>query len=127
MVTFHTDIHRLYPWIKTLDSFYYNHLGKCDEFNINWYDDPEIWENPSDNANSIVIEIRDNTNTLVYSITFFVTTGTIRAQGSKYMLFVEKHFPILKLILDKVLLLDLPEATEEEETLTHLKQPHSNV
>lgn len=43
------------------------------------------------------------------------------------MLFVEKHFPILKLILDKVLLLDLPEATEEEETLTHLKQPHSNV
>lgn len=41
MVTFHTDIHRLYPWIKTLDSFYYNHLGKCDEFNINWYDDPE--------------------------------------------------------------------------------------
>lgn len=127
MVTFHTDIHRLYPWIKTLDSFYYNHLGKCDEFNINWYDDPEIWENPSDNANSIVIEIRDNTNTLVYSIIFFVTTGTIRAQGSKYMLFVEKHFPILKLILDKVLLLDLPEATEEEETLTHLKQPHSNV
>lgn len=125
MVTFHTDIHRLYPWIKTLDPFYYNHLGKCDEFNINWYDDPTVWENPSDKANSIVIEIRDNTNTLVYSVTFFITTGTIRAQVSKYMLFVKNHFPILKLTLDKVLLLDMPEATDEEET--HLKQPHSSV
>ena len=44
MVTFHTNIQRLYPWIKTLSTFYYDHLGNSDGYNIKWYDDPKIWE-----------------------------------------------------------------------------------
>lgn len=64
MVTFHTNILCLYPKIKTLSTFYYDHLGNSDKYNIKWYDDPKIWENPSDNANSIVIEIRGKDNSL---------------------------------------------------------------
>lgn len=127
MVIFYIDIYRFYLWIKIFDLFYYNYLGKCDEFNINWYDDFEIWENLLDNVNLIVIEIRDNINIFVYSIIFFVIIGIIRVQGSKYMLFVEKYFLILKFIFDKVFLFDLLEVIEEEEILIYLKQLYLNV
>lgn len=127
MVIFYIDINCFYLWIKIFDLFYYNYLGKCDEFNINWYDDFEIWENLLDNVNLIVIEIRDNINIFVYSIIFFVIIGIIRVQGSKYMLFVEKYFLILKFIFDKVFLFDLLEVIEEEEILIYLKQLYLNV
>ena len=102
MVTFYTNLQRLHPWIKTLDTFYYDNLGKSEEFKINWHDDPEVWENASDSANSIVIEVL-NKNALWYTVTFFVTTGTVRIQGSRYRVFINKHFPILKQILNKIL------------------------
>jgi hypothetical protein len=118
MVAFHTSIERIYPWIKTLDSFYYDHLGRSDSYIIKWYDEPEIWEDSTDSTNSIVVEVREKDNSLAYNVTFFITTGTIRAQGSKYMLFVEKHFPILKRVLSHILSLKLPhslvENTEKE-------------
>jgi hypothetical protein len=50
-----------------------------------------------------VIEVADVNKILQYGITFFVTTGTIRVQGSKYKHFAEKEFPILKEILAIVL------------------------
>ena len=34
MITFHTHANRIYPWIKTLDTFYYIHLGKQSEYRI---------------------------------------------------------------------------------------------
>jgi hypothetical protein len=48
-----------------------------------------------DAANCILIEVKNLDETLKYNLTFFVTTGTIRAQGNQYRLFTDKHFPTL--------------------------------
>jgi hypothetical protein len=37
-------------------------------------------------SNCILIEVKNLDETLKYNLTFFVTTGTIRAQGSQYRL-----------------------------------------
>ena len=103
MVTFHTSPDRLYPWIKTLAVFYYDHLGKSPEYKVNWHDDPSVWSDPNDHGNSIVIDLLDSSDNFLYGVTFFVTTGTIRAQGAQYKQFVTKHFPIIKGIFARVL------------------------
>ncbi|CAC5387096.1 unnamed protein product [Mytilus coruscus] len=103
MITFFTNVERIHPWIKTLDLFYYDHMGNNDKFDIKWYDVPATWSDPNNNNNSIVIEILDKEQALQFNITFFVTTGTIRVQGSKYMTFVHSHFPVLTQILAKVI------------------------
>ncbi|CAG2218274.1 unnamed protein product [Mytilus edulis] len=103
MITFFTNVERIHPWIKTLDLFYYDHMGNNDKFDIKWYDVPTTWSDPNNNNNSIVIEILDKEQALQFNITFFVTTGTIRVQGSKFMTFVHSHFPVLTQILAKVI------------------------
>ena len=106
MITFHTSVDRVHYWIKTFDFFYYHHLGNRTSLEIKWYDMPETWTNPEE-KNSIVIELynKGDLQNLLYNVTFYVTTGTIRVQGKKHMFFVQKHFPILKQILDKVVIL----------------------
>ena len=69
---------------------------------MNWHDDPSVWSDPNDHGNSIVIELLDSSDNFLYGVTFFVTTGTIRAQGAQYKQFVTKHFPIIKGIFAKV-------------------------
>jgi hypothetical protein len=59
----------------------------------------------------------------VLGLTFFITTGTFRAQGIMYKHSAEKNFPILKQILDKML--ELPQAAattdnDEEESESHM-------
>jgi hypothetical protein len=44
-------------------------------------DIPETWSDRHDAANCILIEVKNLDETLKYNLTFFVTTGTIRAQG----------------------------------------------
>ena len=61
-----------------------------------------------------LIEILDKEQVLQFNITFFVTTGTIRVQGSKYMTFVHSHFPVLIQILAK-LIDNATHATVEEQ------------
>ncbi|CAC5386925.1 unnamed protein product [Mytilus coruscus] len=101
MVTFCTSLAHIHPWIKTLDLFYYEHMGINEQFDIKRCDVPTTWSDPNNNGNSIVIEIFDQV--LQFNTTFFVTTGTIRVQGSKYMTFVQSHFPVLMQILAKLL------------------------
>ena len=105
MITFHTSLDRIHYWIKTFDLFYYHKLGDRKNLDINWFDVPEKWTNPED-SNEIVIELynKGDRQNLLYNVTFFVTTGTIRVQGKKHMTFVQKHFPLLKKILAKLLL-----------------------
>jgi DNA replication initiation complex subunit (GINS family) len=83
-----------------LSIFYFENENKHE---ISWRDETDPWSNQNDVANSIVIEVADVNKILQYGITFFVTTGTIRVQGSKYKHFAEKEFPILKEILAIVL------------------------
>ena len=44
MVAFYTTKERILPWIKTLDVFYYDNLGKEEDIEIKWYDSPEEWK-----------------------------------------------------------------------------------
>jgi hypothetical protein len=103
MITFHTTLPRIQPWIKVLSIFYYDNLGKQDNIKLSWSDIPETWSDRHDAANCILIEVKNLDETLKYNLTFFVTTGTIRAQGSQYRLFTDKHFPTLIRILKQVL------------------------
>ena len=70
MVTFYTTSDRIQAWIKTLDIYYYDNLGKDHDLKIEWrddpiewkdpnewHDDPIEWKDPNNSANSIVIEI----------------------------------------------------------------------
>jgi hypothetical protein len=82
MITFHTTLPRIQPWIKVLSIFYYDNLGKQDNIKLSWSDIPETWSDRHDAANCILIEVKNLDETLKYNLTFFVTTGTIRAQGS---------------------------------------------
>jgi hypothetical protein len=119
MNTFHTHVNRIYPWIKTLDTFYYIHLGKQSEYRIKWFDDPQGWKDIS-SANSIVIEVSQASDEVqLYNLflTFFITTGTIRVQGTKYIMFVQKHFPVLKMILQKVLDDGMPVPKTEDKSV----------
>ncbi|CAG2247443.1 unnamed protein product [Mytilus edulis] len=96
MITFHTSVNRIQPWIKALSLLYFDNMGNQKDNVIKWSDVPERWSDRHDVANSILIEIRDpSEHILKYNVTFFVTTGTIRVQGSNYLSFVEKDFPIL--------------------------------
>ena len=100
MVTFHTTEDRVLPWIMTLHTFYYENIGKWSEVEVNWKDVPENWSE-SNQSRSILIEILDkDSNTLLYNVTLFLTTGTIRAQGNHYPMFVRNHFPILKRLVN---------------------------
>lgn len=98
MITFHKNLQRIHPWIKTLKVFYFNSLEKNEDFEINWYDDPEVWESRSDSSNSIVIKVMQMSN-LLYSVIFLL----------QHAIFADKHFSILKQFLDKVLALQTDE------------------
>ena len=103
MVAFYTSVERLRPWIKALGILYYDNLGKRSDVNINWFDSPDHWTDLNSNANSVIFEVKDGNDALLYNVTLFMTTGTIRAQGQQYILFANHHFPILLKILGKVL------------------------
>ncbi|CAC5377525.1 unnamed protein product [Mytilus coruscus] len=81
MITFHTSINRIQPWIKALSLLYFENMGNQEDNVIKWLDVPERWSDRQDVANSILIEVR--------------YPSTIRVQGSNYLSFVEKYFPIL--------------------------------
>ncbi|CAC5421878.1 unnamed protein product [Mytilus coruscus] len=49
MVTFYTFLAHIHPWIKTLDLFYYEHMGINEQFDIIWFDVPTTWSDPNNN------------------------------------------------------------------------------
>lgn len=106
MLSFHTNIDRIQPWIKTLDVLYYENFGKEEsEFRVLWSDEPPEWVDRESAANTLCIElhtIHEKQNTLLYKLTFFVTTGTIIVQGQKYKKFID-HFQLLTQILEQVI------------------------
>ncbi|CAC5368637.1 unnamed protein product [Mytilus coruscus] len=125
IITFYTNLDRIQPWIKTLDIYYYDNLGKEPDYDIEWYDEPKTWENRNNSGNSVMIEVLKK-GELQFNITFFVTTGTIRVQGSHYSEFVDIHFPILKDILDKVTCVLPDSQTELKSVLVQEDQPQKD-
>ena len=100
MVAFHTSLERIRLWIKALDVLYYDILGQKSDINVTWVDTPDKWTDRNNPVNSIVIEFSDSQTK--FKITFFVTTGTIQAQGNGYLKFANEHFPLLKTLLSRM-------------------------
>ncbi|CAC5413588.1 unnamed protein product [Mytilus coruscus] len=107
MLSFHTNIDRLQPWIKALDMLYYDNLGRDgSEYRVVWADEPPEWTDRNSIENIISIElhtIHEQQNTLLYKLTFFITTGTIIVQDQNYQMFVD-HFKLLSQILEQVII-----------------------
>lgn len=58
MVAFHTAINRIQPWLKTLDIFYYDNLGKeGSNYSVQWEDDPINWTDRNDANNKVTIQL----------------------------------------------------------------------
>ena len=101
ILTFHTSETREQAWITALHILYYEILGNRKDLIINWQDIPETWVDPNAN-NYILIEVRNAKNCLLFNVTFFTATGTIRVQGSDYTLFHELHFSQLIELVDLI-------------------------
>lgn len=106
MVSFHTSSDRILAWIKALDIFYYDNVGKSESMNVRWIDDPPNWTEANSSSNTIVIELsssdKELANPLMYKLTFFVSTGTVQVQGNQKDLFVSDHFPVLIKLVNMV-------------------------
>ena len=100
MVAFHTSHSRLIMWVKALGILYYDNLGKNRKFNVVWKDVPNRWTDRNNSANSVVIEVHtaDETaeNSFMYKIKFFITRGTIQAQGNCVDIIAKEDFTVLK-------------------------------
>jgi hypothetical protein len=100
MVAFRATRERIRPWIGALSLYYYEHLGRDTQYNIQWKDDPmRININNKELLNAITIDINKNKpqtdNPLSYKVKVFATTGTIQAQGNNHDTFRTRDFPIL--------------------------------
>ena len=101
IVTFHTSKERVHAWIKVLHIFYFENLGAWNDIDISWADSDEPWSD--DKSNFIIIEVKTKNKVLIYNVTLFVNTGTIRIQGSQYDLYTTRHHVILKGLLEQVI------------------------
>ena len=55
-MTFYTTQDRIQSWIKTLDIYYYDNMGKDQNMVIEWNDDPKDWMDPYNSAGACVAE-----------------------------------------------------------------------
>ncbi|XP_062594022.1 uncharacterized protein LOC134255508 [Saccostrea cucullata] len=100
MVCFYTSEKRLFYWIKACNILYYDNVSNIEGIDVKWSDNPQTWEDPN-GGNSITIELLDQEN-LLYNVTIFISTGTIRVQGHYYQMFSRHHFPILKGLVSQI-------------------------
>ena len=126
IATFYTSEERLLPWLRALEILYFDNIGKMNEVKITWHDHPENWDTPDNIQNSVIIEVIDaESNSLLYNVTVFVTTGTIRIQGKSYELFTNYHFPLLLKLVELITepLQHSPSMCENDpNNNTHVKQ-----
>jgi hypothetical protein len=103
IATFFTSEERLLPWLRALGILFFDNIGKMNEIKITWQDHPENWDNPDNVQNSVKIEVIDaESDSLLYNVTVFITTGTIRIQGKNFELFTNYHFPLLLKLVELV-------------------------
>ncbi|KAK3105811.1 hypothetical protein FSP39_006216 [Pinctada imbricata] len=100
MVAFRVPANIIYLWIKALHILYYEHYGSDSNLNIHCYDDPKKWQ--VDGHKAICIETMNKSKSLLYKTTFFITTGTLQAQGAKHDVFARKDFPCLLTLVNAI-------------------------
>lgn len=98
MVAFRTFHERIVPWIKILNLYYYELMGKQNDKMVSWVDNPQTIS-PGQKLQSIIIDVKNANDERQYKITFFVKSGLIQAQGNHYHEFATKDFPALLSIM----------------------------
>lgn len=97
IAAFRIERNLIYPYIQALHFIFFESIGNSEEFDVKWYDVPDEWK-LNCGANSINIDVhkKENTDDMLFKVTFFVTTGTIQIQGNAKDSFVNEIFPRLK-------------------------------
>lgn len=92
----------IHPYIQALHFIFFESIGNSEEFDVKWYDVPDEWKlNCGTNSINIDVHKKENTEDMLFKVTFFVTTGTIQIQGNAKDSFVNEIFPRLKQLADK--------------------------
>jgi hypothetical protein len=89
MVAFRTLHERIVSWIKILNLYYYELMGKQNDKLVSRVDSPQT-TSPGQKLQSIAIDVKDTIGERQYKITCFVRSGLIQAQGNHYHEFVIK-------------------------------------
>lgn len=92
----------IHPYIQALHFLFFESIGNSEEFDVKWYDVPDEWKlNCGTNAINIDIYKKENTEDMLFKVTFFVTTGTIQIQGNAKDSFANEVSPCLKQLAAK--------------------------
>ena len=121
--TFRTNKERVFGWVHSLQSRYYNDLASSDEYLVDWLDDPS--------KDELVITVKDQTKMAIVegnggappslklvTITLYMSTLTIMVQGNEFEKFVQGEFPALQQCVDIVLKLVNPSQFSDQSTET---------
>ena len=96
MNSFQTDKKRLLFWIRGLTLRYWESLGKCEDFSVQWEDKRK------NKIDEIQITLETTTQTTrqrkqkLFVIKVYIKTGTIAVQGNGFPIFGLKEFPAIK-------------------------------
>ena len=99
MVAFHTSLNRLLLWVKALEILYYDNLGKI--LNLMLFGKMYLTDGRIETVQRTPSQHRVHratdaaVNSLMYKFKFFITTGTIQAQGNQVEIFDKEHFPVM--------------------------------
>lgn len=102
MAAFRVERNMIHSYIQALHFLFFESIGNSEEFDVKWYDVPDEWKlNCGTNAINIDIYKKENTEDMLFKVTFFVTTGTIQIQGNAKDSFANEVYPYLKQLADK--------------------------
>lgn len=125
MIAFKVPIGKMRAWIKALSIEIFDNLGNQSEYNVRWYDEPQDWTEKATGKRSICIDVSKASDTsLMYKVTFFITTGILQVQGNCKNHFIDKIFPKLKNLVAEIMEYnkDIIENKNEGDNLEHDSQ-----
>lgn len=110
---------------------YYEHYGKSKTHEVYWLDDRIGWSTKSSGNNAICIELStksDVENLFLYKITLFINTGLFQFRGNHKDTFVNKDFPVLFSLTDKIVEYNIENPTQSvSDTCTSIEESDTNV
>lgn len=78
MAAFRVERNMIHPYIQALHFLFFENIRNSEEFDVKWYDVPDEWKlNCGTNSINIIYK-KENTEDMLFKVTFFVTTGTIQ-------------------------------------------------
>lgn len=101
MIAFRTTQPRLQAWIKALNLYFYEHMGKQSDKVITWVDSPQTIS-PAQPLKSISVDVKGSKDERLFKLTFFLKSAFIQIQGNSHMDFFNRDFPIILKIMHKI-------------------------